>query len=134
MAKNDPQFQNRGTNSACKFCGNVSYYCKDKTYAEPYCPNFVKETIHHPQHYGGDTPYECIKVLEAWLQPEQFIGFLRGNSLKYLARAGKKGENYEEDLRKAIWYANYETEFRKRWSAGLIGEHRFEFTERKPNP
>ena len=24
-----------------------------------------KEFVNHPQHYGGDTTYECIKVLKA---------------------------------------------------------------------
>ena len=26
----------------------------------------MKETVNHPQHYGGDTVYEAIKVIEAW--------------------------------------------------------------------
>lgn len=30
--------------------------------------------------------------MEAWLTEEQFIGFLRGNAIKYLARAGSKGD------------------------------------------
>lgn len=90
-----------------------------------------KEAIHHPKHYGGDVTYECVKVLEAWLTSEQMIGFLRGNSIKYLARTGKKGPNVEEDLRKSIWYSNYEADFRKRLAAGLTGEQRFEVTEMK---
>jgi hypothetical protein len=31
-------------------------------------------------------------AMEAWLTEEQFIGFLRGNAIKYLARAGSKGD------------------------------------------
>ena len=27
----------------------------------------MKEEINHPKRYGGDTLYECIKVLKAWL-------------------------------------------------------------------
>lgn len=68
--------------------------------------------VDHPPHYGGDTEYETIKVLEAWLTPEQFIGFLRGNALKYLSRAGKKSATIE-DLQKAEWYNQKEIEFRK---------------------
>lgn len=26
----------------------------------------MKEEVNHPERYGGDTTYECIKVLEAW--------------------------------------------------------------------
>lgn len=64
-----------------------------------------KEMVHHPAHYGGaDNPYEVIKVLEAWGLDKDF---LLGNTVKYIPRAGKKGERIEdeiEDLRKARWY------------------------------
>lgn len=45
----------------------------------------MSEAVHHTAHYGGDTTSETIKVLEVWLTPEQFIGFCRGNALKYLS-------------------------------------------------
>lgn len=79
------------------------------------------ETVNHPKHYGGDTVYETIKVLEATLTPEQFIGFCRGNSIKYQSRAGKKG-NAVEDLRKAEFYTRYEADFRERLERGEVGE------------
>lgn len=63
----------------------------------------MTEEVNHPERYGGDTTYECIKVLEAWLPPEQYKGFLRGNALKYLCRVGKKDETVQE-LKKAKWY------------------------------
>lgn len=59
--------------------------------------------ISHPERYGGDTPYECIKVLKAWLSKEEFEGFLRGNAIKYICRLGKKDEKVQE-LKKARWY------------------------------
>ena len=31
-------------------------------------------------------------AMEAWMSKEQFAGFLRGNAIKYLARAGLKGD------------------------------------------
>jgi len=56
--------------------------------------------IDHPQHYGGDTTYEAIKVIEAW-----GLGFSLGNSVKYISRAGKKDPSAEiQDLEKARWY------------------------------
>lgn len=60
-----------------------------------------KEQIDHPEHYGGENnPYEAIKVIEAW-----GLGFHLGNTLKYIARAGKKMPEKElEDLQKAEWY------------------------------
>ena len=67
------------------------------------------ETVNHPTHYGGDTTYEVIKVLEEWLTPEEFIGFLKGNAIKYNARANLKGG--AEDYAKAAWYQNRLDEF-----------------------
>lgn len=63
----------------------------------------MTERVNHPQHYGGaDNPYEVIKVLRAWLTPEEYRGFLKGNVIKYEARARDKGGL--EDYRKAKWY------------------------------
>lgn len=61
----------------------------------------TNETVHHPAHYGGeDNPYEVIKVAEAWGFDKDAYLF---NALKYLGRAGKKGDTLE-DLQKAVWY------------------------------
>ena len=59
----------------------------------------MSERVDHPNHYGGDTTYEAIKVIEAW-----GLGFCLGNCVKYVCRAGKKSDNRLEDLRKALWY------------------------------
>lgn len=65
----------------------------------------LKEDIDHPQRYGGDTVYECIKVLKAWFPEEEYRGFLRCNAVKYLCRAGKKDDAIK-DLKKAEWYVH----------------------------
>jgi len=56
--------------------------------------------------YGGDhymalglQPWDAM---EAWMSPEAFAGFLRGNVIKYIARTEKKGGL--EDLQKARHY------------------------------
>jgi Protein of unknwon function (DUF3310) len=73
----------------------------------------MAENINHPKHYGGeDDPYEAIKVVEAWQ-----LSFHLGNVVKYISRAGKKGDVLE-DLKKARWYldreiTNRENEIRK---------------------
>lgn len=60
----------------------------------------TSENVNHPQHYGGDTTYEAIKVIEAW-----GLDFHTGNAVKYICRAGKKDKEKElEDLLKALWY------------------------------
>ena len=64
----------------------------------------VKEyVVNKPKHYnqGG---IECIDAIEAMLTHEEFVGYLRGNSLKYRWRFRYK--NGKEDLLKAQWYEN----------------------------
>lgn len=66
-----------------------------------------KEMVNHPQHYGGkDNPYEAIKVIDAWE-----LDFCLGNTVKYIARNGKKGSDTAiQDLKKAAWYLNHKIE------------------------
>ena len=61
------------------------------------------EEVDHPAHYtiGG---VEAITVIDAW-----GLGFCLGNTLKYLARAGRKGDSLT-DLRKARWYIDHQIE------------------------
>jgi hypothetical protein len=71
------------------------------------------ETVNYPSHYGDkDSPYVVIKVLEAWLTVDEMRGFLKGNIIKYNARARLKGG--PEDYKKAAWYSNYLVEFEER--------------------
>lgn len=73
------------------------------------------ETVNHPAHYGGaENPYEAIKVIEAWE-----LNFHLGNSVKYISRAGKKGDALE-DLEKALWYLNREIQRRKDESSRMV--------------
>lgn len=72
--------------------------------AEPFrFPDIDEKDINHPARYGGDTEYECIKVLKAWLNADEYRGFLKGNAIKYLCRLGKKDEAVKE-IQKAKWY------------------------------
>ena len=61
------------------------------------------DAVNNPPHYnkGG---IECIDAIEAMLTHEEFIGYLRGNSLKYRWRF--KYKNGIQDLEKAEWYEN----------------------------
>ena len=69
-------------------------------------PATPHDHVNHPPHYGGpDNPYEAIKVIEAW-----GLGFCLGNTIKYIARAGKK-DDLLQDLKKAAWYLNRQIEF-----------------------
>ena len=68
------------------------------------------ESVNNPKHYGGDSPYEAIKVIEVWE-----LNFHLGNVIKYVSRAGKKDKSkYKEDLLKAKWYLDrYINEYTK---------------------
>lgn len=64
----------------------------------------------NPDHYKGIDGYEVIDIIEYFE-----LNFARGNSIKYILRAGKKAEEgYNivdkeiEDLDKAIWYLQRE--------------------------
>ena len=64
----------------------------------------MSDAVNHPAHYGGDTTYETIKVIEAWE-----LDFNLGYAVKYISRAGKKGDSGPlEDLEKAHFYLSRE--------------------------
>ncbi len=62
----------------------------------------IPDPVNKPSHYtaGG---IECIDALEAALSTEEFIGFLKGNVIKYNWRSRHKGKPVE-DTQKAEWY------------------------------
>lgn len=72
-----------------------------------------KEAVDHPDHYGGDTPYETIKVIQAKATKEEFIGFSKWTAYKYIDRATKSGREIE-DYKKASWYLNNLVKFLER--------------------
>jgi len=56
----------------------------------------LNDRVNHPKHYTSHpSGVECIQITE-------HMNFCLGNAMKYLWRAGLKG-NAVEDLRKAIW-------------------------------
>ena len=59
--------------------------------------NPVEHPAHYTQHPSG---VECIRVTE-------HMNFCLGNAVKYIWRAGLKG-NVVEDLKKAKWYVERE--------------------------
>ena len=61
----------------------------------------MTDSVNHPSHYTtGDI--ECIDAIKASMTMNEYLGYLRGNSIKYLWRYRQK--NGIEDLRKAEWY------------------------------
>lgn len=63
--------------------------------------NGTQDNVNHPKHYNSNpSGVECIQVA-------RHMNFNLGNAIKYLWRAGSKG-NIVEDLQKAIWYIDDE--------------------------
>lgn len=62
----------------------------------------MENNVNHPSHYTeGDV--ECIDAIKASMSFEEFVGYLKGNCVKYLWRYRNKGKAVE-DLKKAQWY------------------------------
>jgi hypothetical protein len=65
-------------------------------------------TKHYDEHYASMVGLEPIELMQLVLSPAEFIGFLKGNIIKYTLRAGKKqGEAAEKDVAKAKRYTEW---------------------------
>ncbi len=85
----------------CQMCGEHCLDCQcDKQSLVREMPEAV-DMVNNPPHYQG-TNFEAIDVIE-----EFGLNFHLGNAVKYILRAGKKGDR-KEDLSKAIWYLERE--------------------------
>ena len=79
----------------------------------------MTDAVDHPPHYTAHpSGVECIQITE-------HMNFCVGNAVKYLWRAGQKGDAIE-DLRKAAWYIEREI---KRLSKIKDAKAREAFTE-----
>lgn len=71
------------------------------------CNMSTDEQVNHPPHYTAHpSGVECIEITEHY-------GFCIGNAIKYLWRAGLKGDAIE-DLKKARWYLDREISNREK--------------------
>lgn len=70
---------------------------------------------------GGDH-YKKLKVqpwdaMESWLTPEEFRGFLKGNVIKYIARANSGKEDHDLMIEKAAHYQQKLDEMIVKWKS-----------------
>ncbi len=72
--------------------------------AEMFEPVAENDPVNHPSHYT-DGRIEVIDFIQ-----DKKLNFCRGNIVKYVSRAGKKGDRAKEleDLRKARQYCDFE--------------------------
>ena len=60
------------------------------------------DPVNHPAHYTQGR-IEALDAIGAALDPKEFVGYLRGQVIKYMWRAPHKGKA-SEDYRKARFY------------------------------
>jgi predicted transcriptional regulator len=81
----------------------IKHLNKQKELVNASAPIKTSEKVNSPAHYNNGK-IECIDAIESMLTRDEFIGFLRGNILKYQWRYNLK--NGIEDMEKAEWYFN----------------------------
>ena len=65
----------------------------------------MNSAVEHPKHYRLEGIREVLDVIRYALSEEEYLGFLKGNVIKYALRAPYKGE-LEQDWEKASYYAD----------------------------
>lgn len=78
---------------------NMGLY-DDNSITNPY----EVDMVNSPAHYTKGK-YEVVDVIKDWLTPEEFRGYIKGNTIKYVSR--ERYKNGDEDLFKTIFYLNY---------------------------
>jgi len=64
----------------------------------------MSDPVNKPLHYG-DGQIQCRDYMKDNMDTMMFLGYLEGNTKKYLHRYRYKGKPVE-DLKKAQWYLN----------------------------
>ena len=60
------------------------------------------DMVNSPSHYQLDG-LEAIDIIKASLTADEYLGYLKGNALKYMLREPFKG-NGKQDVGKAQWH------------------------------
>lgn len=85
----------------------------------------MSDAVNHPNHYTHNGQIECIAAIQSSMSQEEFVGYLKGNTMKYLWRYRDKGGL--EDLKKAGVYLNWlqeaYVEYLKKRGIKLNGEN-----------
>ena len=109
LSKNSFSFYWHGSTQGTTYWANWKDYLGGFKANHPGPSGCVKDSdtgesnsVNHPSHYNTGN-IETIDYLREQLTEEEFKGFCKGNALKYISRAGKKGDE-SEDIKKAMWY------------------------------
>jgi len=70
----------------------------------------VDKAVHQPSHYKAFGE-EVIDIIKKTLSHDEFMGYIKGNWLKYRLRAGKKSKLTLQDIAKADKYEEFYEEY-----------------------
>jgi len=76
--------------------------CWELVEERPQKDNQTSDQVRNPKHYQLYN-LETIEVIRDSMTNEEWLGYCKGNSLKYRLRAGKK-DPVEQDIAKAMYY------------------------------
>ena len=62
----------------------------------------IDKNVNHPDHYTS-VKVECIEAVQAAMSSVEYMGYCKGNVMKYLWRYRLKGKP-NEDIGKALFY------------------------------
>lgn len=88
----------------CRKCNKPcdAYFIYDTAFPGDFIGTAKVDVVNHPAHYTAHpSGVECIQITE-------WMNFCRGNAIKYIWRAGLKGNKAIEDLKKAEFYIKRE--------------------------
>lgn len=81
-------------------CKNISIKPADITKSQTFT---IRQNKVDESHYGGTI--QPLEFMQANMTKDEFMGFLKGNIIKYVSRAGKKKDNdIKSDIKKAKRY------------------------------
>jgi hypothetical protein len=85
--------------------GNLAVHGWRPATRQPPKPDDVTQGQVGGDHYAALGEYQPIEVLRRWLTPEEFRGWVKGETIVYLARERQKGG--DKDLQKADHVLRY---------------------------
>ena len=118
------------TQPDCHVCGTGSGLCPQHVMLSDAVKvaSAFGQNINHPKHYGGDTTYEHIKVVEAW-----GLSYALGSATKYICRVGKKGDALENLKKARFWIEREITRLEERLHLDNLLSHPFEGKDSVPD-
>jgi len=96
---------NLKSRSLDELCGRcLAKKISEEAHARLLAPDIPEPTVPivSPNHYSTGN-HESIDVMREVMSTEEFVGFCRGNAMKYLHRMGRKGDAAKDAAKAAVY-------------------------------